>query len=120
MAFANLHPISPPAGANVHLIKIQNKLCHQKLITIKPSPAAFYTFKLALSQIFPLLYHFLAQYAASSSLQHLCLAIYVLFYLSGTVNKCLCYDSANGSGLHGYSNSSLYDQTDNYYMCTCS
>ena len=25
---------------------------------------------------------------------------------------CICYDGANGNGLHGYSDSSLEDQTD--------
>src|SRR5260370_8636839 len=54
----------------------------------------------------------LAQYAANPSPQHLHLATYVLSYLLGTANKCLCYDGTNGSGLHGYSDSSLGDQTD--------
>ena len=54
----------------------------------------------------------LAQYSANPSHQHLRLAHYVLSYLVGTVNKCLVYDGANGDGLHGYSDSSLADQTD--------
>jgi hypothetical protein len=54
----------------------------------------------------------LAQYAANPSPQHLRLATYVLSYLVGTVDARLCYDGANGDGLHGYSDSSLADQTD--------
>jgi hypothetical protein len=57
----------------------------------------------------------LAQYAANPSPQHLHLATYVLFYLLGTTNKCLYYDGTNGSGLHGYSDSSLGDQTDDHH-----
>ena len=49
----------------------------------------------------------LAQYTANPSKNHLCLTQYVLSYLVGTVNRCLCYDGANGDGLHGYSDSSL-------------
>src|SRR5713226_6757889 len=32
-----------------------------------------------------------------------------------TTDKCLCYNGTNGSGLHGYSNSSLGDQTNDYH-----
>ena len=55
---------------------------------------------------------YLAQYSANPSHQHLRLAHYVLSYLAGTVDKCLVYDGADGDGLHGYSDSSLADQTD--------
>ena len=54
----------------------------------------------------------LVQYSANPSHQHLQLAHYVLSYLVGTVDKCLVYDGADGDGLHGYSDSSLADQTD--------
>ena len=54
----------------------------------------------------------LAQYTANPSPQHLQLAQYVLSYLVGTVDKKLIYDGTNGDGLHGYTDSSLGDQTD--------
>ena len=37
---------------------------------------------------------------------------YVLSYLVGTQDACLCYDGANEEGLFGYTHSSLADQTD--------
>jgi hypothetical protein len=55
----------------------------------------------------------LAQYATNPSPQHYRLAQYILGYLAGTKDMCICYDGVSGEGLHGYSNSSLGDQTDN-------
>jgi hypothetical protein len=57
----------------------------------------------------------LAQYATNPSQQHLRLAQYVLSYLRGTVDARILYDGAEGDGLHGYSDSSLGDQTDDRY-----
>jgi hypothetical protein len=54
----------------------------------------------------------LVQYAANPSPQHLQLVQYVLSYLVGTVDKHLVYDGTDGDGLHGYTDSSLADQTD--------
>ena len=47
------------------------------------------------------------------SLQQVRLAQYVLGYLAGTTDMCIRYNGATGEGLHGYSDSSLGDQTDN-------
>ena len=33
-------------------------------------------------------------------------------YLIGTIDMCLCYDGANGNGLHGYSDSSMGENTE--------
>ena len=60
----------------------------------------------------------LLQYAANPSNHHLCLAKYILSYLSGTVNMCLCYDGVDRDGLYGYSDSSLADQIDDQHS-TC-
>ena len=38
----------------------------------------------------------LAQYVANPSPNHLCLMQYVLSYLVGTQDACLCYDGTNG------------------------
>ena len=54
----------------------------------------------------------LAQYAANPSKNHLHLAQYVLFYLMGTVDMHLCYNGADRDGLHGYSDSSMGDNTE--------
>jgi hypothetical protein len=55
----------------------------------------------------------LAQYASNPLSQHLRLARYVLAYLKGSTDLRLHLDGARGEGLHGYSNSSYGDQTDN-------
>jgi hypothetical protein len=40
---------------------------------------------------------------------------YVLSYLLGSVDTCLCYNGTSGDGLHSYTDSSLGDQTDNWH-----
>ena len=55
------------------------------------------------------------QYAANPSPDHLHLVQYVLSYLVGTQDACLCYDGTNGEGLFGYTDSSLADQTDDHH-----
>ena len=42
----------------------------------------------------------------------MCLAKYILSYLKGMADLCLCYNGAQGDGLHGYSDSSLGDDAD--------
>ena len=59
MADANPHPISLLTGADIHLIK--NTLQALPADLVKASSAAHYMFRLALGQIFLLLYHVLAQ-----------------------------------------------------------
>jgi hypothetical protein len=44
------------------------------------------------------------------------LSFVTLSYLVGTVDVRLCYDGTNGNGLHGYSDSSFGDQTDDYHL----
>ncbi len=57
----------------------------------------------------------LAQYGTNPSLQHIRLAKYVLAYLVGNVDTKLVYDGIEGNGLHGYTDSSLGDQADDYH-----
>ena len=57
----------------------------------------------------------LAQYASNPSPQHMRLAKYVLTYLSSIADLWLYYDSAHGEGLHGYLDSSLGDQANDYH-----
>jgi hypothetical protein len=57
----------------------------------------------------------LTQYVSNPSPQHLCLAKYILSYLKGTQALRLRYDGECTDSLHGYSNSSLGDQTDDYH-----
>ena len=57
----------------------------------------------------------LAQYASNPLDQHLQLAKYVLAYLKGTAELRLRYDGSRGDGLHGYSDSSLGDDPDDYH-----
>jgi hypothetical protein len=54
----------------------------------------------------------LAQYAANPSPQHYKLAQHVMGYLAGTLDMRIRYDGSGGEGLHGYTDSSLGDQTD--------
>jgi hypothetical protein len=57
----------------------------------------------------------LSQYASNPSPQHLRLAKYILSYLKGTADLCICYDRTWGDRMHGYSDSSLGDHPDDYH-----
>ena len=57
----------------------------------------------------------LAQYVSNPSEEHVRLAKYVLRYLKGSTDLRLRFDGARGDGLHGYSDSSLGDQSDDYH-----
>src|SRR5712692_7010191 len=112
MADANPHPTPLPTGANVHLIKNTAQATQAEVKHFQSLIGSLLYVQIGTRPDISFAVSRLAQYAANPSPQHLHLATYVLSYLLGTADKCLCYDGANGSGLHGYSDSSLGDQTD--------
>src|SRR5258708_15448273 len=112
MADANPHPTPLPAGADAHLIKNTAQATQAEVKHFQSLIGSLLYMQIGTRPDISFAVSHLAQYAANPSPQHLCLATYVLSYLLGTADKCLCYDGANGSGLHGYSDSSLGDQAD--------
>src|SRR5258707_8633834 len=112
MADANPHPIPLPAGADAHLIKNTAQATQAEIKHFQSLIGSLLYVQIGTRPDISFAVSRLVQYAANPTPQHLRLATYVLSYLLGTANKCLCYDGANGSGLHGYSDSSLGDQTD--------
>src|SRR5258707_4524919 len=103
---------SPTTGANVHLIKNTAQATQAEVKHFQSLIGSLLYVQIGTRPDISFAISCLVQYAANPLPQHLCLATYVLSYLLGTSNKCLCYDGTNGSGLHGYSNSSLGNQTD--------
>ena len=112
MADANPHPTPLPAGADVHLVKNTAQATQADIKHYQSLIGSLLYVQIGTRPDISFAVSRLAQYAANPTPQHLCLANYVMSYLLGTVDKCLCYDGANGAGLHGYSDSSLADQTD--------
>src|SRR5258707_8466033 len=115
MADANPHPTPLPAGADAHLIKNTAQATQAEVKHFQSLIGSLLYVQIGTRPDISFAVSRLVQYAANSSPQHLHLATYVLPYLLGTADKCLCYDGANGSGLHGYSDSSLGDQTDDHH-----
>jgi hypothetical protein len=116
MADANPHPIPLPAGASVHLIKNTIQAIQAEVKHFQSLIGSLLYVQIGTRPDISFAVSHLVQYVANPLPQYLHLATYVLFYLLGTANKCLCYNGANGSGLHGYSDSSLGDQTDDYHF----
>src|SRR5258708_16210622 len=112
MADANPHPTPLPAGADVHLIKNIAQATQAEIKHFQSLIGSLLYVQIGTRPDISFAVSHLVQYATNPTPQHLCLATYVLSYLLGTADKCLCYDGTNGSGLHGYSDSSLGDQTD--------
>src|SRR5258708_29840771 len=115
MADANPHPMPLPTGANVHLIRNTTQATQAEVKHFQSLIGSMLYMQIGTGPDISFAVSHLVQYAANPSPQHLRLATYVLSYLLGTADKCLCYDGANGSGLHGYSDSSLGDQTDDHH-----
>src|SRR5260221_8444665 len=107
MADANPHPTPLPAGANAHLIKNTAQATQAEVKYFQSLIGSLLYVQIGTRPDISFAVSRLAQYAANPSPQHLHLATYVLSYLLGTADKCLCYNGANG-----YSDSSLSDQTD--------
>jgi len=112
MADANPHPTPLLTGADEHLVKYNAQAASADVKFYQSLIGSLLYVQIGTRPDISFAVSRLAQYAANPSPQHLRLAKYVLSYLSGTVDTCLRYDGANGDGLHGYSDSSLADQTD--------
>src|SRR5258708_18882535 len=112
MADANPHPTPLHAGADAHLIKNTAQATQAEIKHFQSLIGSLLYVQIGTRPDISFAISCLAQYAANPTPQHLRLATYVLSYLLGTANKCLCYDGANGSGLHGYFDSSWGDRTD--------
>src|SRR5882757_4386648 len=112
MADANPHPTPLPAGADAHLVKFSTQAASADIKHYQSLIGSLLYVQIGTRPDISFAVSRLVQYAANPSPQHLRLAKYVLAYLSGMSDLRLCYDGANGDGLHGYSDSSLADQTD--------
>jgi hypothetical protein len=112
MAEANPHNTPLPAGADIHLIKYSDQASPSEIKHYQVLIGSLLYVQIGTWPDISFAVSRLAQYATNPSPQHLRLVQYVLSYLVGTVDVRLCYDGANSNGLHGYSDSSLGDQTD--------
>jgi len=112
MSDATPHNTPLPAGADEHLVKYTGQASASDITHYQSLIGSLLYVQIGTRPDIAFAVSRLAQYAANPSPQHLRLAQYVLSYLVGTVGKCLVYDGADGDGLHGYTDSSLGDQTD--------
>ena len=115
MADANPHNTPLPSGADVHLVKYSGQVSSLDIKHYQSLIGSLLYIQIGTRPDITFAVLRLAQYAANPSPQHLKLAQYVLCYLAGTTDKCIRYNGATGEGLHGYSDSSLGDQTDDRY-----
>ena len=112
MADANPNKTPLPAGADVLLVKYDGEASSSDVKHYQSLIGSLLYVQIGTRPDISFAVSHLAQYSANPSPQHLRLAQYVLSYLLGTVDACLCYDGINGDGLHGYSDSSMGDHTD--------
>ena len=112
MSNATSHNTPLPAGADEHLVKFDGEASTSEIKHFQSLIGSLLYLQIGTRPDISFAVSRLAQYSANPSPQHLRLAVYVLSYLVGTVDKKLVYDGADGDGLHGYSDSSLADQTD--------
>jgi hypothetical protein len=115
MADANSHPTPLPAGAETFLIKYEETATAPEIKHYQSLIGSLLYVQIGTRPDISFAVSRLAQYATNPSPQHLRLAQYVLSYLRGTIETCVRYDGADGDGLHGYTDSSLGDQTDDRY-----
>ena len=112
MTDANPHNTPLPSGADVHLVKYEGIASQSDIKHYQSLIGSLLYVQIGTRPDIAFAVSRLAQYAANPSPQHLKLAQYVLGYLVGTKDMCIRYDGVQGDGLHGYSDSSLGDQTD--------
>ena len=112
MTDANPHHTPLPAGADVHLVKYTGVASPSEIKHYQSLIGSLLYIQIGTRPDIAFAVSRLAQYAANPSPQHLRMAQYVLGYLAGTKDMCIRYDGLDGDGLHGYSDSSLGDQTD--------
>ena len=118
MADANPNHTPLPTGADVHLIKYDGQASQKDIKHYQSLIGSLLYVQIGTHPDLSFAVSRLAQYASNPSPQHHRLAQYVLSYLLKTKDMCLSYDGAEGDGLHGYSDSSLADQTDDCHS-TC-
>ena len=119
MTDANTYNTPLPADTDVHLIKNTGEASQSDIKLYQSLISSLLYIQIGTCPDISFAVSHLSQYAANPSNQHLCLAKYILSYLAGTVDMCLCYDGNKGDGLYGYSDSSLEDQIDDRHS-TCS
>ena len=112
MTDANTHSTPLPSGADVHLVKYSGQASSSDIKHYQSFIGSLLYIQIGTRPDIAFAVSRLAQYASNPSPQHLKLAQYVLSYLAGTKDMCIRYNGAEGDGLHGYSDSSLGDQTD--------
>src|SRR5712671_2294668 len=118
MADANPNNTPLPSGADVHLIKYDGQATQSEIKNYQSLIGSLLYVQISTHPDLSFAVPRLAQYASNPSSQHLHLAQYILSYLLKTKDMCLSYDGAEGDGLHGYTDSSLGDQTDDRHS-TC-
>ena len=115
MADANPHHTPLPAGADTHLVKYNLQASTSDIKHYQSLIGSLLYVQIGTCPDISFAVSRLAQYAANPSPDHLHLVQYVLSYLVGTQDACLCYNGTNGEGLFGYTDSSLADQTDDHH-----
>jgi transposase InsO family protein len=118
MIDANPNYTPLPSGADVHLIRYDGQASQSEITHYQSLIGSLLYVQIGTRPDISFAVSRLAQYASNPSMQHLRLAQYVLSYLLKTQDMCLSYDGAKGDGLHGYTDSSLGDQTDDRHS-TC-
>ena len=118
MIDANPNHTPLPSGADMHLTKYDGQASQSEITHYQSLIGSLLYVQIGTRPDISFAVSRLAQYASNPSAQHLRLAKYVLSYLLKTQDMCLSYDGAEGNGLHGYTDSSLGDQTDDRHS-TC-
>jgi len=107
-----------PTGADVHLIKYDGQASLEDIKHYQSLIASLLYVQISMQPDLSFAVSRLAQYTSNPSVQHLWLAQYILSYLLKMQDMYLSYNGAKGDGLHGYTDSSLGDQTDDcHLMC---
>jgi len=114
MADANPAQTPLPAGAEVHLVKYDGEATNREIKEYQQLIGSLLYVQIGTRPDVSFAVSRLAQYASNPSAQHMRLAKYVLAYLKGTADLRLRFDG-DGEGLHGYSDSSLGDQVDDFH-----
>ena len=104
-----------PSGADTHLVKYEEQATASEIKAYQQVIGSLLYVQIGTRPDISFAVSHLAQYASNPSLQHMQLAKYVLAYLSSTSDLQLRYDGACGEGLHGYLDSSLRDQANDYH-----
>ena len=116
-SMADSNPIHTPlpAGAETHLIAHTGEASPNKIKYYQKIIGSLLYVQIRMHPDILFMVRCLSQYTSNPLPQHLHLAKYVLSYLKGMADLHIHYDVMWGDGLHGYSDSSLGDQPDNYH-----